>query len=218
MSHRTADEAKKSWISVMGEAFGLPCAQLWQEIAYLHQKWMQYLILFGTDPERVELLNDTAPAFFRLVQDLLWNETILHIARITDPCETVKGKSNLTIQILPKLLTDDSLRNGVQALVNKALTQSEFCRDWRNKHIAHSDLRLALGQPAAPLKNGSRKQVNDILQTLAETMNLMQGHYLDSETHYKFDCYRGGASDLLEVLKDGVMVQQEAEAGLATTT
>ena len=47
-----------------------------------------------------------------------------------------------------------------------ALVATEFCRDWRNRHIAHRDLQLALKQGAEPLKPASRSKVREALEAL----------------------------------------------------
>jgi hypothetical protein len=84
-THRTSDEAKIERIAKMGEELGELYDALWQQVAWLYQKWGEYVVLFGTKPSRVELLNLAAPKFFRIVQDTLWKDVLLHIARLTDP-------------------------------------------------------------------------------------------------------------------------------------
>jgi hypothetical protein len=96
-TERTAEEAKAHYISVMGQPLGEVYASLWQELALLHRNWNEYVELFGSKPSRVELLNRAAGSFFRAVQDALWEQTLLHIARLTDPPASV-GKSNLSIR------------------------------------------------------------------------------------------------------------------------
>ncbi|WP_408068516.1 AbiU2 domain-containing protein [Vineibacter terrae] len=51
---------------------------------WLHVKWEEYVELYGKRQSRVDLLNEAAPLFFRIVQDALWADTLLHIARLTD--------------------------------------------------------------------------------------------------------------------------------------
>ena len=97
---RTADEAKLEYITRMGEPLGKLFSALWQEAAWLQSKWIEYVELFGTKRSRIELLNKAAPAFFKVVQDSLWEDTIIHIARLTDPPKSA-GKDNLTIHIAP---------------------------------------------------------------------------------------------------------------------
>jgi hypothetical protein len=82
-----------------------------------------------------------------------YRATLLHIARLADPANSMgaKGKSNLTIQNLPNLIDHPPTKKTVTALVADSLKATEFCRDWRNRLIAHRDLDLALDQSARPL-------------------------------------------------------------------
>ena len=77
MLDRTAEEAKKANIEKMGEPLGALFSALWQEVAVLHFHWKEYVELFGTKPERIALLNRAAPHFFRMLQDELWESTLL---------------------------------------------------------------------------------------------------------------------------------------------
>jgi hypothetical protein len=209
MADQTAEEAKNEYIQRMGEALGTQFAALWQEVAYLHMKWAEYVALFGTKPSRIELLNKAAPSFFRLVQDTLWEETLLHIARLTDPSESGKGKPNLTIRNLPKLVDDAATRTVLGELVAVAVKQTEFCRDWRNRHIAHRDLKLALDGEAEPLLDASRRQVNVALETLTSMQNAVRAHYMKSESYFRLGRGAGGAVSLLYVLDDGLRADAE---------
>ena len=85
MGHRTAEEAKQDYVSAMGEALGTLYPALCQEVALLFVVWQEYIELYGSKPSRVDLLNEAAPLFFRITQDSVWEGTILHIARLTDP-------------------------------------------------------------------------------------------------------------------------------------
>jgi hypothetical protein len=62
---QTAQQAKADNMAHMGDAVGQVYSALWQEVAWIHKKWTQYVELFGTSPQRINLLNDAAPAFFR---------------------------------------------------------------------------------------------------------------------------------------------------------
>jgi hypothetical protein len=69
-------------------------------------KWAESVELFGSKPTRTELLNQAAPAFFHMIQIVLWEDTLLHIARVTDVATSggKNQKANLTIQNLPGLV------------------------------------------------------------------------------------------------------------------
>lgn len=156
MSNPGLGETKAGNIDAMGGALGALYSELWQSLALIYSYWNEYVVLFGTKPQRIEILNRTAPFFFRMLQDELWEVSLLHLARLTDPPTSIGkgGRTNLTIQALPELIADQTLKDEVLRLVEIAIAQTEFCRDWRNRRIAHRDLKLALKQETTPLASG----------------------------------------------------------------
>jgi len=205
---RSAEEAKQNYIAVMGEPLGSLFHALWQEVAWLHRKWDEYVELYGTKASRVDLINQAAPAFFRIVQDLLWEETLLHIARLTDSPKSA-GKENLTIQRLSPLIIDVATATTVKSLTEKALDASQFCRDWRNRRIAHRDLSLALDQGALPLTPGSREKVKLALDAIVEVLNAVTRKYLESTSFFDMGGHPGGALSLIHVIDDGLRAEAE---------
>jgi hypothetical protein len=207
MAYRTDEEAAKHYIEKMGGALGAEFHALWTEVVWLHWNWGEFVELFGSKPSRVELLNQTAPAFFRLIQDSLWEITVLRIARLTDPAKS-RGRANLTIRNLPDLVDDAIARQAVTALIDLAVSRASFCRDWRNRHIAHHDLDLALNRAAAPLEFASRQRVSEALSMIAKVLNYLEGYYAGSETYFKGGPRIGNALDLLNVVDDGLRTQR----------
>jgi hypothetical protein len=168
---------------------------------------MARLELFGSKPARVELLNKAAPVFFRLIQDSLWDDILLHIARLTDPPISFGAKANLTICYLSDLVATSETKAAVQALIGIAKDKSLFCRDWRNRRIAHRDLALALDSPATPLQPASRQYVREALSAIDAVLNAVSGAYMDSETYFERPGHAGGALSLLYVIDDGVRAE-----------
>jgi hypothetical protein len=207
-NHKTAEEAKKEYIACMGEDLGRVFHALWQEVAWLYIKWGEYVDLFGKKPSRIELMNRAAPGFFRIVQDSLWEETILHIARLTDPPRTA-GRDNLTIQRLPELIQDSQLLAKLSGLIKLAIQSTKFCRDWRNRRIAHTDLHLAIEDGINPLKPASRKLVKEALITLVNVLNAITQHYQDCESSFDVPACYGGGESLLYVIDDGLRADEE---------
>ena len=198
----TADEVKAEYVAVMGPELGAVFYALYNELSWLHIRWRQYVQLFGEKPSRVDLLNGAAGLFFRVVQDGLWEDTLLHLSRITDRPETA-GRQNLTIQRLPALLTDSVLATEVQALVDKAVSRSAFARDWRNRRIAHSDLALAIKEGAQPLAAGSRKTVVEALEAIGGVLDRLEQHFRNTVFFEGFG-HAGDAEALLYVIRDGI--------------
>ena len=71
MADRTAKETKNEHTEKMGKELGEQFSQLWQELTHLYANWNEYVVLFGTKPERIKLLNEARPSFFRMLQDEL---------------------------------------------------------------------------------------------------------------------------------------------------
>jgi len=203
-SSRSAEQIKIQNMALMGDELGELYSALWQQVTWLYTKWGEYLTLFGTKQSRIELLNSTAPAFFKTVQDSLWEDVLLHITRITDSPKTAK-KDNLSFLRLPGLILDSKLKVTTEQLLTTAIDASAFARDWRNRRIAHSDLKLMLLLSAEPLAAASRSHVQSTLSALAAVLNCISNSYLNSTTMFEF-CLEpspGGALTLLHYLHDG---------------
>jgi hypothetical protein len=174
-TERTEVEARREYVAAMGAELGGVFFELRNQCIMLHWKWQEYVALFGTKPERIELLNEAAGAFFRVVQDTLWEDVLLRIARITDPARSA-GSDTLSLQRLP-FLVETTFRREVEALLQECLSKCTVARDWRNRRIAHNDLVLATEMSARPLAPASRQNVKDALHAVVKLLNAVQEHY-----------------------------------------
>jgi hypothetical protein len=217
VGEQTADEARKEHIAKMGEPLGEMYSALWQATATIFVYWKDYVELFGTKPSRIELLNRSAAAFFRMLQEELWEMSLLHIARLTDPPYSFgnKNKPNLSFKALPDLVTGTNAKADVTALVEQAIKSTDFARDWRNRQIAHKDLKLVLSQPTTQLKDASRAQVNAALEAFQAALNGVAHHYLRSETRFDLFARRSGALSLLYLMDTGLTALEERHKRLA---
>lgn len=187
----------------MGNELSALYKALWQEVAWLYAKWGQYVVLFGTKPDRINLLNEVSPFFFKLVQDTLWEDCVLHIARLTDRKETAK-KANLSIRQFENLAFDPLISRKIEELIAVCIDKSKFARDWRNRHIAHRDLSRAISEHAEPLMPASRAMVKEVLDALSNLLNAVAQHYLDTTTLFDAGTFSGDAQSLLYALDDGI--------------
>lgn len=199
---RTAEETKEHYAAQMGEELGAIFHYLWNECVWLNVKWRQYIALFGTSEQRVSLLNRAAGVFFVAIQDALWDDTLLHIARLTDPPQTM-GKDNLTLRRLATLV-DQGIAQTITKQTDRVLEKAAFARDWRSRRIAHRDLRLALEETAKPLAPASRQAVQDALDAIAVLLNRVDAHYTGGETAFEFASHPGDADSLLVAVRDGL--------------
>lgn len=186
----------------MGSDLGSVYNRLVNELNWLYVKWHQFRELYASRPGRLDLLNEAAPLFFRIVQDTFWDDTLLHVARLVDPVES-RGKPNLTIRALPDL-APVQLRSKLEPLVAEAGTASAFAVDWRKRRLAHYDLDLALGRSVKPLSAATKAQTEKALAAIAKVLNCVDLHFFDSTMLYDAGQMPGDVTELLYPLRDGV--------------
>lgn len=208
-TEETGAQVREKHVNAMGDTLGPVFNRLFNECAWLHVKWAEFCALYTANPDRVALLNQAAPNFFRIVQDTLWEDTLLHLARLTDRPVSA-GKENLTVQRVPELVDDKTFGIRLQGLVDDAVASAEFARDWRNRRIAHRDLDLQLRKDAEPLAVANRQKVDAALGSLVAIFETMYGHYLNSGLTFHFLERPRDAEGLLYVLRDRLEVEETA--------
>jgi len=156
-----------------------------QQVVWIIYKWTIYVELFS-DKETVDLLNTASPPTFRTVQDALFADTVMTLARMSDPPKSA-GKDNLSFQRLKKIVGKDfpgPISKSCSALVDAFVDECEPLRDFRNRQLAHSDLQLSLGVSADPLPGISRKTIRTVLDRATEILNQLARDILDSHTRF----------------------------------
>lgn len=200
MTIRNPDEVRESYVSAMGKDFGHAFYRLNCKLTELHLVWVQYRRLFGTDEETVNLLNRCGGLFFRVVQDELLDSVLLGISRMTDPPATGKRK-NLTIQSLPELVPNTTVKLEAERLVDIAVLGASFAREHRNKRIAHQDHGYTMEQTVVQLPGVSREKIEEMLSHLRNAMNFLDAHYRETTVFYQDSFGGGGAEVLVSKLK-----------------
>lgn len=201
----TTEEHGQEYIDAMGCDLGRLYSLLVNECVTLHLEWTEYKILYGTNPEHIDLMNQAAGSFFFRLQGTLWERTLLQIARLMDPQNSGKNKENVALQGLPELV-DPAIRNKIDILLNVAQEKCAFAVDWRKRRIAHRDLRVALKENIEPLKPGSRLSIDGALEAIAAVLNVVEFHYMNAR-NVAYDWAvgpLGGAEALLNLLRDGL--------------
>jgi len=182
--NKSAKEVEQEQLKAFGPKLGPLYHALENEVIWLHAKWLQYRKLYAKSKERIDLLNQTAPFFFRVVQEVLWKDLLLHIARLTDPPKQGRYE-NLTLRRLPDVIEKEALADEVGRLVKTALADAGFAREWRNRHLAHRELSLSPQHRAKPLPRASRQNVEEVLASFRRIMNKLHVSYLQSEVGFE---------------------------------
>ena len=197
----TPEEVEQPYLAAMGPDLGALCYRFWNECVQLHMQWNEYVELFAVAPKRVDLLNAVAGQLFRLVQDALWDQLLLHLTRLTDQPESGRGKSNLSLGQV-RALVEPAIKQNIEDLVAQASEKCEFARDWRNRRIAHRDLHLAMGAGAKPLARANRQTVDEAIAAIDTALGALERHY--RKTTVIFDLPRANAVQMLHTLRDGL--------------
>jgi hypothetical protein len=179
-------------------------AELLTEVVWVHGRWIIYRQLFGTNEERVNLLNEAAGTVTWILQHLLLDDVQLSISKIGDPAGDGKRR-NLTLRRLQLDLNEVgqlSLATNLEPLLKAFEDSCSQIRYRRNKWIAHSDLATKLGARAVPLSGPSRSEIEAALAALRQALNFVELHYAGSQTAYEhFVMKQDGEHLILELIR-----------------
>ena len=208
------EEVRQQHLDTMGPELGSVYHDLYNQCLWLHVKWKQFLELYGTKPERINLLNRAAGLFFRIVHDTLWQDTLISLTRLTDRNVLSWGKNkreNLTLRCLPGLISDKAFSDEIHGLTDKAFAATRFARDWRNRRIAHHDFGLAVNRAVEPLAPASRKHVEDALEAVSRVLERVNEFHSQSELRLNriTETTANDAISLLYVIRDGLETEEK---------
>lgn len=209
MPLKAKNDLHKDCQTKMGAALGDLFFLLWQDLSWLNFTYSEFKQLFASGTDHVHLMKSSARDFFALVERLLWQDLFLGLCRITDPPRSA-SKDNLTVQRLPGLINESSLKVDVQDLVNQSVNLTQFARDWRNRQIGHRDLLKAMNPTLHPLSSATRQDLDASITAPERTMNKVELFYLQSTTSFGMIRAERGANELMYHLRS---LQQGSHQG-----
>ncbi|UJB19227.1 MULTISPECIES: hypothetical protein [Lysobacter] len=202
----------------MVSTLGLPAVEnLWRtihyEVTWLHGRWAIYRQLYGTTPERVDILNRAAGTFAFMLQDVLLDDVQLGLSKLGDPPTSLGTKKNLTLsRLCNEVVATGNLTTELPPLLaayNKACAQA---KKRRNRRIAHFDLNTML-RPKASLSGPSRQEIEVALNALRAFMNCIAVHLTGTQTAYELVALGNDGDSLIATLKRGLRYQELVKTG-----
>lgn len=176
---------------------------LFNQICYLHAKWRTFCQLYAQGEETVELLNNIAPSFFHMYQEVLADDVLLMVSRLTDPKQTFK-RDNLSLERLASSIDRTkypTLRVEVEKLLIEAKDQCNFAREHRNRRIAHSDLHTMLNAVSEPLTIATKQKIDDALRSICDVMNAVLNHFEHTTVSYESVMVRDDGDTIIARLR-----------------
>jgi len=210
VTHRSAEEALKEDVAVLGIAYGTAFHHCKQELWRVSANWDRYETLFGSQ-ERVAILNSSSGNFWYVIQGVLFEHVMLGICRLTDPAGS-KTRQNLSVS---RLLEVDptSTKRGLESRVTAASRKSEFARSWRDKRIAHNDLTQITGA-ANLLAPATGRKISAALVAIHDVLRWVQGRYFNGDM-YLLDLGDSDANVLLGALTRAKALKDKERDDLA---
>jgi hypothetical protein len=199
-------EARNDYFDKMPREVAEAFSVLDNEVTLLNYVWRMYLSLFRESPERVQLLNYCAGAFFGILQNsVLSDDLLLRVFRLIDKPRTGKRRN----ASIPTLLAASraSLPREVMRRIGDSYALlakfGETLRTERNKRIAHTDLATNLARFDDPAAGPTVRDMRSAINTINAVMNDIAIFFLDSEMRYEPIIDRGGVDDLIFYLERG---------------
>jgi nicotinamidase-related amidase len=197
-----------------------PVHELWSaidsEVWWLHGRWIMYRQLYGTSPERIKLLNESAGTFFNILNEVLLHDVQLSLSKLGDPAGT-GSRTNMTLAALVeafKSCGELTVVAKLEPLLDKFDVSITEIRHRRNKWIAHYDRTTMLGSQANLHQGPSRNEIELALTALRDVMNCVQLHYLESQTMYADFFMDSDGEHLISDLKRAHRYKQLVKEGV----
>ena len=213
MVSRSAEETRLYYEERLGEEFGSIFYLIICEVCSIHEKWADYVSLFGTNETRIALLNQVSRCFFGRLQDVMWNDILLSLARLTDPPVSGRNaRTNLTLKQIPRFVSTPAMLTAFREILEDLERKTAFSRDSRNRCLAHNDLELSLGKSARPLELGSRHDVNEALASISNALSFISIGIDGVALLIDGDGPLNDSFELLSIIDDGLRARKSREA------
>lgn len=139
-----SDETRQKYIDKLGPEVGEMLDAIHEEWTMALDRYQEVMELFGKDEKRVAMLNALGAPFVADLQEVLSNDLILRLTRLTDT-----GRSSVSVHHLPRFLKEHLppyIHKKLEEHVSQAKKYARSARDRRNHRIAHRD-RWQEGRP-----------------------------------------------------------------------
>lgn len=181
-----------------------------------------YIELYGhPDPTRMELLQETAPGFFSLVQSALLEALFIRLARLMDSTNSSgnASKQNLSFK---RLFLGNNYPNAAKKfkLAINDWEGNKSLLTYRNKIFAHNDLEIARGTTPQVSIKLQAQDVTNLRQQFTKLWAVLATAYLEKDKtailEPNFESLDMLPAKILKELKWSLYLSSLIDAGLET--
>ena len=173
-----------------------------QDLIRLNANWQIFSQLFTVSEAKYEVFNETAPGFFKLLQDILIDNAVISLSRLTDPARYE------SLPRLIKLLEGQVAHIFYRELTTDLVALQSACEDirkHRDKRVAHKALKIGgshLRPTPSTLPSLTRKKIEGAMASSAALMNKVLGYFESTEQLF-VPVIRGDADSLFHYVERG---------------
>jgi hypothetical protein len=175
---------------------------LCREVTLLHAHSKIYRQLFG-DQTTVDLLNRTASAVFKALQDSLSTEIILLLMRLIDPPE-YKRQKRISLYLLVDELQnqrENELSRDVKSDADAIKALLKGFKDLRNLSLAHTDFNTIHNVGPVPWHMPSEADFEHAMELVRTALNRVSIHYRQVQKDFVMVGLKGDGRVLVERLR-----------------
>lgn len=201
-SDRTPEDILKENIEALGKDLGETFTFLHNDFLNLLLEWDTYKAFFGTNLERVNLLNSISGLTAFQIEKRLFHSVLLGLRRLSEKMKGAPEESPISIDKLLYFAPEGEGKKELRELAKAVRKECAFAKNWSDKKIAHSDWAVRTGR--ATLEVASRQKTENALRSIAEFIQKFGKLFLGCI--YVFDVIKpldGDEVSFLEALLEG---------------
>jgi hypothetical protein len=208
MAHeQTSDEIAEEFRKAYPESVAELAHHLWNAICHLNLSVSTYSQLYSSK-EVIEILNGSAPHFFRSLQSWLPWTIYFQIGRLTDPAQSGSKdglRSNASFAGFVQILREAGETAAADALDEDFKTMKPALnkvRAVRNRILAHADLQTVLRKDPA-LPPIPHAEIETLVDEISKTYIRTDARFRKKEIYFKGIGAFSGVDALVAVLERG---------------
>lgn len=188
----TPEDYRKYLMNQLGDERGQVFFRLRGELASAYDKWV---VLRDIMENGIIIGNSSALQFFQLTEETYWQLLLVDIARLT---ERDKRGKNASTFLLASYVDNPSDKPVIFKQAKKAEKVAAPLSKLRNKQIAHSDKKVAIGELELSYSKVNLVETRNALDSIAEVLELFYFRILKPDSPLSMIRTRGWLTTSIE--------------------